>query len=247
MQSLLPGLVGGIMAAFFSFGGWWDLSKLGGEVREPQRTLPVAFVTGVVVVTLVYIATSAAFIYLVAPGRVVSGEAFAAQVGQMLFGRMGAVAFASIVIISVLGSLAGFMLAAPRVYYAMARDGAFFGKVASLHPTFGTPALAIGLQAGLACVLVGLGNFNEIIAYFIFVTVAFLGLTVLGVFVLRGRSASPDTFKTPGFPATPLVFLALVVTLLGLLGVRKPLQAFLGVVIVLAGAPVYLLFFRKRS
>ena len=244
---LLPALLGGMMAAFFSFGGWWDLSKLGGEVRDPAHTLPRALVAGVVIVTAVYIATSAAFIYLVPLQRVASGEAFAAQAGEALFGRVGAQVFSFIVIISVLGSLAGLMMAAPRVYYAMARDEIFFKRVASLHPRFGTPAIAIGLQAALACVLIALGTFNEIIAYFIFATVAFLALTVMGMFLLRRKSPQAQTFKTPGYPATPLVFLALVIALLGLLLARKPLQALLGVAVVLAGAPVYRLFFATAS
>ena len=246
-SSLVPGLMAGMMAAFFSFGGWWDLSKLGEEVREPQRTLPRAFLAGVLLVTLVYIVTSMAFVYLVPPDRVVSDHAFAAQVGQVLFGRVGARVFSFVVIISVLGSLAGLMMAAPRVYYAMSRDGLFFSSVASLHAKFGTPARAISLQAVLACLLVVLGTFNQIIAYFIFVTVAFLALTVVAVFVLRRKSAGPGALKIPGYPVTPICFLAVVAVLLSLIAARSPLQALLGTMVVLAGAPVYGLFFRKRG
>ncbi|HXG92534.1 MAG TPA: amino acid permease [Blastocatellia bacterium] len=244
----LAGAVAGAMvAAFFSFGGWWDLSKLAGEVRDPARVLPRALATGVVAVTVVYILTSAAFIYLVPIERATSGETFAAQAGEALFGSAGGYVFSGVVIISVLGSLAGLIMAAPRVYYAMARDGVFFDATARLHPRFGTPARAIALQAALACLLVTLGTFNEIIAYFVFVTVLFIALTVAAVFVLRRKAEGEASYKTPGYPATPLVFLAMVAVLLILLAGNRPAQALLGVGVVAMGAPVYYLAFRKGS
>jgi APA family basic amino acid/polyamine antiporter len=243
---LMAALAGGMVAAFFSFGGWWDASKLAGEVREPGRTLPAALALGVAIVTLIYILTSAAFFYLVPLERVTSGETFAAQAGEALFGRAGGKVFAGIVVISVLSSLAGLIMAAPRVYYAMARDKLFFKAAASIHPRFGTPARAIALQAVLASLLVTLGTFNQIIAYFIFVTVLFIALTVAAVYVLRRKPTNKLSYKTPGYPATPLIFLALVALLLFLLAANNPQQAFWGVGVVALGWPVYHLVFRKR-
>ena len=244
---LFGALAGGMVAAFFSFGGWWDVSKLAGEVREPARTLPRALAYGVSIVTAVYILTSAVFIFLVPIEQVTSGETFAAQAGEILFGRAGGQIFSGIVIISVLGSLLAVMITAPRVYYAMARDGVFLKSVATVHPRFNTPVLAITLQASLACVLVGLGTFNQIVAYFVFITVVFIALSVAAVFKLRRRTKGGETFLTPGYPFTPLVFLILVVLLLFLLANNNPLQAFLGVAVVALGAPVYYLFFRHKG
>ncbi|MGH7491511.1 MAG: APC family permease [bacterium] len=243
---LMSALAGGMVAAFFSFGGWWDVSKLTGEVREPGRTLPRAMAFGVTIVTLVYILTSAVFFYLVPLERVTSGETFAVQAGEALFGRAGGEVFAAIVVVCVLGSLAGLIMSAPRVYYAMARDGLFPRAAASLHPRFGTPAHAIALQAALASVLVAIGTFNQIVAYFIFVTVLFIALTVAAVFVLSRKETSSSDYKTPGYPLTPLLFLALVVVLLFLFASQNPKQAFLGVGIVALGWPVYHWVFRAR-
>lgn len=242
---LLPALAGGMVSAFFSFAGWWDLSKLAGEVKEPARTMPKALAYGVSIVTIVYILTSAVFIYLVPIERAGSKEAFAAQAGEVLFGRAGGQIFSGIVIISVLGSLLAVMMTAPRVYYAMAKDGVFFKSVARVHPRFNTPILAITLQALLACLLVWLGNFNQIVAYFIFITVAFIALSVAGIFILRKRAQDGKTFLTPLYPFTPMVFLALVLVLLVLLVFNNPIQAFAGVAVVALGAPVYYLLFRK--
>ena len=238
--ALAPALVG----AFFAFGGWWEISKLAGEARDPARTVPRALAIGVSIITAIYILTSAVFLYLVPLDRVTSGETFAAQAGEALFGAAGGKVFALIVIVAVLGSLLGLLMALPRVYYAMARDGVFFKSVGVVHPRFGTPARAIVIQAAVASVYVALGTFNQIIAYFVFVTVLFVGLTVAGLFRIRRRSPA-SVYRTWGYPLTPALFLVLVVVLLVLLAGHNPLQAGLGVAIVALGAPVYVFLFRR--
>ncbi len=240
-----PALVG----AFFAFGGWWEISKLAGEARDPARTLPRALALGVAIVTVIYVVTSAVFLYLVPLERVTSGETFAAQAGELLFGPAGGRVFAWIVIIAVLGSLLGLLMALPRVYYAMASDGVFFKAVAAVHPRFGTPARAIAIQATLASVIVASGTFNQIIAYFVFVTVLFVGLTVAGLFRIRRRAPRPPgaSYSTWGYPLTPVLFLVLVAVLLLLLAGHSPLQAALGVGIVALGVPVYLIAFRRPT
>jgi basic amino acid/polyamine antiporter, APA family len=244
---LAGALAGGMVAAFFSFGGWWDAAKLAGEVRDPARTLPRALGLGVAVVTLVYILTSAAFLYLVPLEGVTSGEAFAGQAGQVLFGTSGGRIFAAVVVVCVVSSMASFMMTAPRVYYAMARDGVFPKAVAAVHPRFGTPYRAILLQAVLAVFLVLFATFAQIVAYFIFVTVLFVALTVAAVFVLRRRNPPEGGYRTPGFPITPLVFLVLVAVLLFLLASQNPVQASLGVGVVVLGWPVYRMVFRREG
>ena len=243
---LVGALAGALVAAFFSFGGWWDVSKLAGEVRDPARTLPKALTYGVLIVTLTYILTSAVFIYLVPLERVASGETFAAQAGETLFGRVGGQVLSLVVVVAVFGSLAGLIMSAPRVYFAMARDKVFPPVAASLHTRYGTPARAIALQALLASLLVMLGNFGQIVSYFIFVVVIFLALTVGALFVLRRRRPSGDVYLTPGYPFTPIIFLLLIVLLLLLLAGNNPKQAALGVLVVALGLPFYYLVFRRR-
>jgi APA family basic amino acid/polyamine antiporter len=240
-------LAAGVIGAFFSFGGWWDMSKLAGEVREPNYTLPRALAYGVMIVTFVYILTSAVFIYLVAPDQVTSGETFAAQAGEVLFGRSGGQVFSLIVIVSVLGSLGAVVMSAPRVYFAMAQDHLFFPGAAALHPRWGTPARAIALQAVLSSVLVVLSNFQNIVAYFFFVVVVFVALSVAAIFVLRRKGSTGTTYSTPGYPLTPIVFLVMVTVVLILLAAGDPRHSFLGVAMVALGAPVYYLFVRRKS
>jgi basic amino acid/polyamine antiporter, APA family len=239
---LAPALGGALVGAFFCFGGWWDAAKIAGEVRDPGRTLPRALAIGVIAVTAVYIVISVVFIYLVPIEKVSSDGTFVAQAGEVLFGPAGGIVFAAIVIVCVLGSLAAFIMSAPRVYYAMARDGLFLKSVAHLHPRFGTPARAIAIQGGIASILVASGSFEQIIAYFFFVAVLFLGLTVAGLFVIRRKPRQTETIiLTLGYPFTPIAFLTLEVIMLILLATRNPREAAFGSAVVLAGWPVFIL------
>ncbi|HEY4900222.1 MAG TPA: amino acid permease [Terriglobales bacterium] len=245
---LLPALGGALVAAFYSFGGWWDVSKIAGEVKDPARTLPRALVLGVLGVVAAYILVSGVFLYIVPLGSVANDQTFVAQAGAILFGRTGANLLAGAVIICVLGSLAALLMLCPRVYYAMARDGVFLHSVAELHPVFGTPMRAIGIQGIMASLLVALGAFDQIIAYFIFVAVLFIGLTVSTVFVFRRRErGGVPTIRTPGYPFTPLAFLGMVLLLLALMMLRSPRQALLGCAVVLLGIPVYTMIERRRE
>jgi basic amino acid/polyamine antiporter, APA family len=242
---LLAALGAGMVGAFFSFGGWWDVTKLAGEVQRPSYILPRALAYGVTMVTLVYILQSAVFIYLVPLGQVTSGETFAAQAGAALFGHLGGQVFAAMVVVAVLGSLAAVIMSAPRVYFAMAKDNLFIHSVASTHRRFGTPARAIALQATLASALVIVGSFNQIVSYFVFTVVVFIALTVAALFVFRRKESKEPDYLTPGYPITPIVFLVFVTILLVLLAANNPRQAFAGAAVVMLGIPVYYLFFRR--
>jgi APA family basic amino acid/polyamine antiporter len=138
-------------------------------------------------------------------------------------------------------------MAYPRVYWALARDGLFFRSVGRLHPRFGTPLRAILLQVVLASLLVTLGTFDQIVAYFIFITVLFVALTAAGLY--RLPRPAPGAYRIPGYPVTPAVFLLMMATLLALLGGGRPREALLGTAVVALGWPVYrfLLAPRRRT
>jgi len=146
----------------------------------------------------------------------------------------------------VLGSLAAYTMSAPRVYFAMARDGLFVPAAARLNPRTGAPVRAILMQAALACALVLLGSFDDIISYFMFVVVLFITLTVAGLFLLR-RKGPPSGYATPLYPLTPVVYVALSAGLLFLLALGSPRQALAGTGVVLLGLPVYYLLFQRRA
>lgn len=244
---LVPALAVATVAAFFSFGGWWDVSKIAGEIKNPERILPRALVAGVLCVSAVYIFITAVFVYLVPLERANSDQGFVALAGEVLFGGAGARVLSAAVVLCVLGSIAVLIMVAPRVYFAMAKDGLFFSAIAVEHPQFGTPSRAIVVQVVMASLLAATGSFDQIISYFIFAAVAFLGLTVSTLFVFRGRKMKDaNVVRALGYPFTPIFSIALVVVLLGLIVAHNPKQAMIGTAVVAAGLPVYALVHRKR-
>ena len=226
---LFAAIAGSVVNAFFSFGGWWEAGKLAGEIRNPAKTLPLAFTCGVLLVSAVYLLVSFAFLAVVPLDKIVSNTAFVAQFGQALFGSAGGRILSACVLLSVAGGLMALTMAAPRVYYAMARDGAFFSIFGRLHPRFGTPANAILLQTCGALLILIFGAFDKILAYIIFSAVCFLALSVTTLFRMK------DPVRRWWYPAAPIVYLtgSAIVALLILM--HSPLPALIGVVVVLAG------------
>lgn len=235
-EALLPAIAGSTMYAFFSFGGWWEAGKLAGEIKDPRKNLPRAFLGGVALVTAVYVAISFAFLYVVPLERIASNTAFVAQFGSALFGVAGARVLSGCVLLSVFGGLLALTMASPRVYYAMAVDGEFFPIFARLHPRFGSPVAGILLQTVLGIVLLSLGAFERILAYIIFPAIIFLALSVAALFRLLPR------VRAWWYPAAPVVFIVGCVAIDLLILMHDPRPALLGVLMVLAGGLLRYLF-----
>lgn len=233
-----PALAGALMGAFFAFGGWWDLGKMSEEIVEPRRTLPIALVGGVIVVTIVYAGLSIAFMHAM-QGRLHStDEAFVASLGAALFGDGAGQVLAGAVVVAVAGSLAAVLLGAPRVYLAMARSGVFPASLVRFDPRRQSAARATLIQIGLACLLVMLGTFDQILGYFIPAAVFFLGLSAAAILFLPRPPESPGIFRAPWHPLPIIVFLILVVIMVVLFAVGRPMQTAIGAVVVGMGIPV---------
>jgi basic amino acid/polyamine antiporter, APA family len=230
-DALFPAIAGGVMSAFFSFGGWWEASKVAGEIRNPKRTLPLAFVGGVTLVTVIYLLISATFLAVLPLDRVTSNTAFVAQFGGVLFGAAGARVLSACVLVCVCGGIAAITMAAPRVCYAMAQTGAFFSVFGRLHPRFGTPANAVLLQTGLALAVLLLGAFDRVLSYIIFSAVIFLALAASTLFRLK------EPVKGWWFPIAPISFIVLSTLVALLILMHDPVPALIGVIIVLCGIP----------
>jgi basic amino acid/polyamine antiporter, APA family len=240
-EPIFAAVAGATVSAFFSFGGWWEASKIAGEVRNPRRNLPLAFTCGVLLVTAVYLLVSFAFLSVVPLDRIVSNTAFVAQFGEALFGSVGGRVLSGCVVLSVLGGMMALTMAAPRVYYAMARDGAFFSVFGRLHPRFGTPANAVLLQTGLALIILCFGAFDRILSFIIFSAICFLALSAASLFRLK------EPVRRWWYPAAPMLFLfgCAVINLLILL--HDPLPALLGAAAVLCGDPIRRFFFSPQQ
>jgi basic amino acid/polyamine antiporter, APA family len=236
---LVGALAGAIVTAFFSFGGWWEAGRMAGEIRDAQRVLPRALVGGLAIVTACYALMTAIVTYAVPSGRITSSAAFVAELGATIFGEDGARLLAIIVIVSVGGSLAAFLMSAPRVYYAMAGDGVFPATLVWIDPRRGTPVRAILVQSMLAILILAAGRFETIVAYFVFITVVFLIVAVAGIYRIRGRDGVTPVFRVPGYPLTPLGFIVPAVLVVVLVAAGNPVQSFAGAAAVATGLLVW--------
>src|SRR5579863_723880 len=205
---LIDAIAGATISAFFCFGGWWEAGKIAGQVREPSRTLPIAFTGGVLVVTVVYLLLSLAFVAVVPMEQIQSNTAFVAQFGQALFGAAGGRVLSACVILAVLGGLVVLTMAVPRVTYALARgevgdrQRGILAALGRLDPQTGIPANAVLLQTAMALAILVLGAFDRILAFIIFSAVVFLALTVATLF----RVIAP--VRRWWFPLAPILFIA---------------------------------------
>ena len=242
MDTLAPAVI----AAFFAFGGWWELGRMSEEVEAPRRAMPRALIGGVAIVTVIYALITMAYA-LSTSGRIAGGsdEAFVAEVGRALFGPRAGQALAVIVVVAVCGSLAATLFASPRMYLAMSRDKVFPGSWLRFDEERGAAPGATLIQVGLACVLLALGTFEQILGYFVPVTVFFLGLSAAALFRLPRPGDDEKVFRTPWYPLPLLLFLLLIGVVLVLFAAGRPRATFIGAAIALAGVPASFLVIRR--
>ena len=237
----LPAFGLALVSTLWAYDGWADLSFVAGEVRDPQRNIPRALITGTLAVIGIYLLANLAYLAVMPVSEVRRSPLVAADVAQRLLGTPG-VAFVGVtVMLSTFGTLTGSLLTAPRIFFAMADDGLFFRRVAAVHPKFQTPYVAIGLSSALGVIFVLLRSFEQLADTFVTAIVPFYALGVASIFVLRRRQGYRPAFRVPGYPVVPLLFVMstvyLLVNALVSPSSRWATAAVLGVVV--AGIPVY--------
>ncbi len=195
-----------LVAGLFAFGGWHMVTYNAEETINPKRTIPRALVIGTFVVTACYIALNAAYMYILPLDRIAGSERIAADAADALFGRGGGGMMAGLVVFSTFGALTGIVLAGPRVYYAMARDGLLFGWFGSVHPRHRTPHRAIVLQAVWSSFLVLTGSYRVQFSRVVYTEWIFFGLLAVGLILLRRRTDLMRDYSVWGYPAVPIIF-----------------------------------------
>jgi len=254
--NLLTAIGAAMTPVMFAYGGWQTASFVAGEMREPRRDLARGLLIGVCGVVLLYLAVNFAYLYALGPSELAATATPASSVMRLAFGERGAALIALGIAISTLGFLSQGMLTAPRVYFAMAKDGLFFKRVAWLHPRTRVPALAIALQGILAVVIAVSGKYEQILNYVVSVDFVWFGLTAASLFIFRGRTdndkinstgdVSIEGFRVPGHPVTTGLFVAAcALTVLGTV-YKYPRNSAIGLVIVVTGIPAYF-FWRWRG
>ena len=254
--AVLPVLGAAMVGSLFSADAWNNVTFAAAEVQNPRRNLPLALGVGTATVSLLYILANVAYLNLLPfhgdPNGIdtmARGIQHAAQdrvgvaAAEVMFGPIGAVLMAIAIMLSTFGCVNGLVLAGPRVYYAMAKDGLFFRKAGELHPTFRTPVFGLGAQAVWAMLLCLSGTYSELLTYVIFASLLFYFFTTLALFRLRVIQPDlPRPVKAFGYPVLPALYMAAVAFLLVVLlvdPVQRKYSAF-GLLIVALGIPIYL-------
>ena len=269
-KPLVIGFFVAMVSILFAYDGWTDSTYVAGEVINPKRVMPIAIVWGTWLVIAVYVLTNFAYFHVLGAKGVAGYEAVGSETARRLLGEWGARSLAVLVAISTFGTTNGAILTGPRVTQAMAADGLLWQPLAALDPRRATPALALWIQAVLACAWLYIANgFDDVSGWFVTTSWLFYGLTTAALFVQRKREARGElpvpSYRAPLFPLTAIVFILVTVVIvwsdfssstpLAITGLHGPLAAVLGLVpraglgvlIAAVGFPVYWLWKGRRS
>jgi APA family basic amino acid/polyamine antiporter len=243
-----PSLFGAaFIPVIFAYSGWNAVIYIAGEVKDPAENLPRALMYGVLLVTALYLAINAVYIYAV-PVHEMKGALRMSEVATTaLFGYKTSALITAVITISILGALNVVTMIGPRIYYAMAKDGVFFQRLTYVHPQFGTPTKAIVLQALWSCLLIVTNTWGTLFTYVSVVITLFSAFTIGSVIVLR--RTRPDLqrpYKVWGYPIVPLLFVLVNLWIVWGSVTEKPRESLIGLFIVCLGIPAYLLW-RSRS
>ncbi|HXE57075.1 MAG TPA: APC family permease, partial [Gemmatimonadales bacterium] len=253
--AVLPALGAAMVGSLFSSDAWNNVTFAAAEVREPRRNLPLALAAGTMIVSVLYVLANVAYLNVLpfhgdpaGTDVLARGIPYAAEdrVGtaalEVMLGPAGATVMAVAIMLSTFGCNNGLILAGPRVFYAMAKDGLFFERAARLHPEYRTPAFGLVAQAVWASALCLSGTYSQLLTYVIFASLIFYLLTTLAVF--RLRRTQPDTprpVKAFGYPVLPALYIGAIAFLLVVLLIDRTQRVYsaLGLLIVALGLPVY--------
>jgi len=247
--------------SLFSADAWNNVTFTAGEVKNPQRNLPLSLAMGTGVVILLYLlcnviylnvlplAGSATGVTILERGiKYASEDRVGTAVMTQIFGSAGGALMAIAIMISSFGCNNGLILSGARVYYAMAKDGLFFRSVAKLHPTYKTPAISLMVQMMWTCILCISGSYGQLLDYIVLAVLVFYILTIAALFVLR--RTHPDAgrpYRAIGYPVLPAIYISMALFIDVVLLRYKPQYTWPGLIIVLLGIPVYYLWNRNRK
>jgi APA family basic amino acid/polyamine antiporter len=235
-----------LIAVFWAYDGWVYIGWVAGEMKDPRRNVPLAMVLGVTIVGVIYVAMNMTYLYAMPISEIVKHETIAHAAAVALFSPAAAVWLSALVAVSCFGAMACAILGSPRIYYAMAKDGLFFRRMAEVHPKWRTPAFALIGQGVWAGVLTLSGRYDQLYTYVMFGMVLSYTATVVGLFVLRWKRPDiPRAYRCTGYPWLPGIYV-LIGTAWTLNTIfKRPTESLAGAIIVLIGVPGYLYW--KRS
>jgi basic amino acid/polyamine antiporter, APA family len=235
-----------MISVLWAYDGWITVTLTAGEIRRPERNVPLSLVMGTLAVITLYVAANLAYAYVLPIPAMAHSPRIAADVAGIVLGPLGAILIVAGILCSTFGTLHGCVLGGPRCIYAAGADGTFSRRFGRVHPRFHTPAVAIVILGVWGCLLTLSGTYDQITSYVVFGSWGFYALTALSVIVLRRKMPeAPRPYKAWGYPYTTLLFVAVTCWFLGNTLVRDPRNAIIGIVLLLISLPFYFYWTRK--
>ncbi|MDE1175403.1 MAG: amino acid permease [Edaphobacter sp.] len=243
------GFMVALIAALWAYDGWSDVTQMAGEIKQPQRSLPLALVGGVAIVGGLYMLTNAAIQYVMPAAAIATADRPAADALRLIVGNWGSGLVSLGMAVSICATFVGSSLSGARVPFAAAHDGLFFKGLARVHPRFETPSTALILQAVLSSLLLlAIGRFQALFSLAIFAEWFFYALTASTIFVFRRREPNAvRPYSVWGYPFLPLLFIASAIVLLVFSFADQPRNSLIGTAIILLGIPLHYLFQRRYA
>lgn len=246
----LVALIGlSLSGAFWAYDGWNNVTFISGEVKNPQRNIPLSLLYGTLIVIIVYVLINIAYLYVMPIEEIANSPLVAAAAAEKIFGKNGGSIISIAVIISTFGAANGSLMASARVPFAMAREKMFFNYLGKVHPRFATPHTSLVVQGIVSSLLVLSGSFDTITDYVIFATWFFYMLTAFGVIVLRKKMPDvPRPYKVIGYPYTIWFFVIFSFVFLVNSIISDSENAAMGMLLIMTGLPLYFFwkYFRKN-
>lgn len=245
----IAGFMAALVAALWAYDGWNDLNMVAGEVKQPERNIPIALIAGVATVGLLYVLVNAGVQYVLPANVIAASPRPASDAVALVMGHMGAAIVSAGMAISMLVTLNGTVMSGARVPFAMARDGYFFRALAEVHPRFHTPSAAIIVQAILSIILLLLGgNFRQLFSLAIFAEWLFYMIAGSTIFIFRWRDPqAARPYRVLGYPFVPALFITIAAVLLFYTFRENWPNSGYGLLVILAGVPVFSWFRRRRQ
>jgi basic amino acid/polyamine antiporter, APA family len=245
----IAGFMAALVAALWAYDGWNDLNMVAGEVKNPERNIPIALIAGVATVGVLYVLVNAGVQYVLPASAIAASPRPASDAVALVMGRMGASIVSAGMALSMLVTLNGTIMSGARVPFAVARDGYFFRALAEVHPRFHTPSVAIVVQAVLSILLLLIGaNFRQLFSLAIFAEWLFYMIAGSTIFVFRRHE--PQTvrpYRMWGYPLVPSLFVVVAAALLCCTFKNDWPNSGYGVLVILAGIPIFSYFSRRRK
>lgn len=249
MIAALGAIAAAMVGSIFSSDAWNNVTFIAGEIKNPQRNIGLSLFLGTLIVSVIYISANVMYTGVLPLNEIAFAEKDRVGVvaSNVIFGNIGTVIIALMIMVSTFGCNNGLILAGARVYYTMAKDGLFFKQAGELNK-FAVPQLALWVQCALACAWCLSGKYGDLLDMVSFVVVLFYVLTIVGIFILRKKRPEAERpYKAFGYPVLPAIYILMGVTFCTLLIIYKPQFTWPGLIITLAGIPIYFWVMRNKK